>query len=147
MFVQYNLFLDCIEKIDELTTFGSTPNVFVIICFHFGDIITFSNKKYVGFVSFNNIDNLKSAAQTAVHIASLVANERKEKTSLALIIQVNDVVKATLINDPRNHSLEEKKEILEKYNKIILSNSNEIASSSIRYSDSFTKLYFLKGKI
>lgn len=98
-----------------------------------------------GFVSFNNIDNLKSAAQTAVHIASLVANERKEKTSLAPIIQVNDVVKANLINDPRKHSLEEKKEILEKYNKIILSNSNEIASSSIRYSDSFTKLYFLNS--
>jgi len=98
-----------------------------------------------GFVSFNNIDNLKSAAQTAVHIASLVANERKEKTSLAPIIQVNDVVKANLINDPRNHSLEEKKEILEKYNKIILSSSNEITSSSIRYSDNYTKLYFLNS--
>ena len=98
-----------------------------------------------GFVSFNSIDNLKSAAQTAVHIADLVASERKEKTSLSPINQVNDIVSANLINDPRGHSIEEKKEILEKYNKIILSFSSEITSSSVRYSDNYTKLYFLNS--
>jgi len=99
-----------------------------------------------GFVSFNDPDSLKSAAQTAVHIANLVASERKEKTSLYPIAQIHDVVKVNLINDPRNHSLQEKKEILEKYNNFILSFSNEITSSSVRYADSAIKLYFLNSE-
>lgn len=99
-----------------------------------------------GFVSFNDVDNLKSAVQTAVHIADLVASERKEKTSLSPIMQIHDIVEANLIDDPRKHLIQEKKEILEKYNNFILSFSDEIASSSIRYSDSFTKLYFLNSE-
>lgn len=95
-----------------------------------------------GFVSFNDPDNLKSAAQTAVHIASLVANERNEKTSLADVPPLIDTVKAKPVNDPIKHSIDEKKEILEKYNNFILSFSDEIKSSSVRYFDSFSKLYF-----
>lgn len=95
-----------------------------------------------GFVSFNDPDNLRSAAQTAVHIASLVASERKEKTLLANIPNVVDIVKVEPIDDPNKHPLEEKKNILEKYNNFILSFSDEIKSSSVRYSDSFSKLYF-----
>jgi TldD protein len=95
-----------------------------------------------GFVSLNNLDNLKEAARTAVYIANIVSNERKDNSQIASSNKVEIDIKADLINDFRNFDIEEKKKILESYNKIVLTYSKNITNSKISYFDSFKTVHF-----
>jgi TldD protein len=72
-------------------------------------------------------------------------NIKGEKIKLYKVPVVNEKIVFETFEDPRKVSLEEKKEICEKYNRIILSNPL-IQSSVLRYREIFTKKYFINSE-
>ncbi|HEY8490632.1 MAG TPA: TldD/PmbA family protein [Dehalococcoidia bacterium] len=91
-----------------------------------------------GFVSFNSLDGLREKVELAVSQARLVGTER---TRLAEIPAVEDVVEPEVGEDPFQVPLAEKKRILDEYNEIIWS-TPKIASSVIGYADGRKRVIF-----
>ena len=91
-----------------------------------------------GFVAFNDIENLPRYVKMACEQAALVGNK---DVSLAETGVINDVVKTKVDVDPADVSLIDKHDLCQKYNNIILS-SNKVQTSSVRYVDSHSTLYF-----
>ena len=91
-----------------------------------------------GFVAFNDIENLPRYVKMACEQATLVGNK---DVSLAETGVINDVVKTQVDVDPADVSLIDKHDLCQKYNNIILS-SNKVQTSSVRYVDSHSTLYF-----
>ncbi|MCP4252231.1 MAG: TldD/PmbA family protein [Candidatus Scalindua sp.] len=91
-----------------------------------------------GFVAFNDIEALPRYVKMACEQATLVGNK---DVSLAETGVINDVVKTQVDVDPADVSLIDKHDLCQKYNNIILS-SNKVQTSSVRYVDSHSTLYF-----
>ncbi len=91
-----------------------------------------------GFVAFNDIENLSRYVNMACEQAKLVSNK---DVSLADTRVTNDVVKTKVDVDPADVSLIDKHDLCQKYNNIILS-SKKVQTSSVRYVDSHSTLYF-----
>jgi TldD protein len=94
-----------------------------------------------GFVSFNNLDDLKSRVEMAIRQAKLVGHE---ESHLAAVSPAVDKVRAEVDRDPMAIPLAEKKEILDEYNEIVW-RQPEIQTSNIGYSDSRKKTIFLSS--
>lgn len=92
-----------------------------------------------GFVSFNNIENLRDHVRLAVSQARLVGNSGGV---LAPVEPVVDLVMPELIKDPRGISLADKKALLEEYNNIMLGYSPKVQTTGVAYVDRYTKKYF-----
>ena len=95
-----------------------------------------------GFVSFNSLDGLNEKVALAVKQARLVG---REKSQLAPVEPVVDIVEAAVRMDPTTVPLTRKKEILDQYNEIIWS-TPRIQTSSIGYSDSRKKKTFASSE-
>jgi TldD protein len=96
-----------------------------------------------GSVSFNSIDKLPTYIELAVKEAKLTGNT---KTQLA---KTKPVVDSKIIfsgKDPKTISLEEKHDLCQKYNSIILNSSPKIQTSKITYRDYYTKKYFINSE-
>ncbi len=91
-----------------------------------------------GFVAFNDIDNLSRYVNMACEQAKLVGNK---DVSLAETGVINDVVKTQVDVDPADVSLIDKHDLCQRYNNIILS-SKKVQTSSVRYVDTHSTLYF-----
>ena len=91
-----------------------------------------------GFVAFNNIEDLPRYVKMACEQAALVGNKNVSLTETGVI---NDVVKTQVDVDPADVSLIDKHDLCQKYNNIILS-SKKVQTSSVRYVDSHSTLYF-----
>ena len=91
-----------------------------------------------GFVAFNDIENLPRYVKMACEQATLVGNK---DVSLAETGVINDIVKTQVDVDPADVSLIDKHDLCQKYNNIILS-SKKVQTSSVRYVDSHSTLYF-----
>ncbi len=91
-----------------------------------------------GFVSFNQISDLRGKVALAVQQAALVG---KGTSVLADVPKVEAVVEPQLRKDPRNVPLAEKKGYLEHYNDIVLGTPN-IKSSIVGYGDSAKRVIF-----
>ncbi len=91
-----------------------------------------------GFVAFNDIENLPRYVKMACEQAKLVGNK---DVSLAETGVINDVVRTHVDLDPADVSLIDKHDLCQKYNNIILS-SKKVQTSSVRYVDSHSTLYF-----
>ena len=91
-----------------------------------------------GFVAFNDIENLPRYVKMACEQATLVGNK---DITLAETGVIHDVVKTQVDLDPADVSLIDKHDLCQKYNNIILS-SKKIQTSSVRYVDSHSTLYF-----
>lgn len=91
-----------------------------------------------GFVAFNDIENLPRYVNMACEQAMLVGNR---DVSLAETGVINDIVKTQVGVDPADISLIDKHDLCQKYNNIILS-SKKVQTSSVRYADSHSTLYF-----
>ena len=94
-----------------------------------------------GFVSFNNLEDLKVRVEMAIRQAKLVG---REKSHLAKVSPVVDRVPAEVDRDPVAIPLAEKKQILDEYNEIVW-RKPEIQTSTIGYSDSRKKSVFLSS--
>ncbi len=91
-----------------------------------------------GFVAFNEIGGLSRYVNMACEQARLVGNK---DVSLAETGIINDVVKTNVSVDPADISLVDKHDLCQRYNNIILS-SKKVQTSSVRYVDSHSTLYF-----
>ncbi len=94
-----------------------------------------------GFVSFNNLDDLRGRVEMAVRQARLVGHE---KSQLAAVPPAVDKVSTGTGKDPVTIPLAEKKGMLDAYNKIVW-RQPEIQTSTIGYSDSRKKAIFLSS--
>lgn len=91
-----------------------------------------------GFVAFNDIENLSYYVNMACEQAKLVGNR---DVALAGTGVINDFVKTQVDVDPADVSLIDKHDLCQRYNNIILS-SKKVQTSSVRYVDSHSTLYF-----
>ncbi|MSQ32221.1 MAG: TldD/PmbA family protein [Dehalococcoidia bacterium] len=91
-----------------------------------------------GFITFNKLDDLRAKVDLAVQQARLVGNE---KTDLAEVKPVVEIVKPYIVKDPRPIPLSKKKEYLDQYNEIIW-RTPQIQTSSMRYGDTHKHVAF-----
>jgi len=94
-----------------------------------------------GFVSFNNLDDLRGRVDMAVRQAGMVGSEASQ---LAAVSPVVDRVSAGVDRDPVTIPLAEKKQVLDEYNEIIW-RQPEIQTSNIGYSDGRKHTIFLSS--
>lgn len=91
-----------------------------------------------GFVSFNDISDLRERVREAVNRAKLVTDE---KVILAPAPVVLDKVRADVKKDPTSVSLSDKKSLLEEYVRIIWGAGPSIQTSTVRYGDVHRRNY------
>ncbi len=97
------------------------------------------HKGGMGFVSFNKMEQMESAAGEAIAQARLIG---KGKTVLAEVESIRENVPAAIIHDCRAVDLARKLDILKAYNERILSYHEDIVTSGIRYMDGFKVVWF-----
>ena len=107
--------------------------------FELGGCARASHKGGVGFVSFNDLDQMTASAKMAVEQAKVVG---RGKTVLAEVPVILDDVPVKLINDPREVPLPKKLDLLRGYNELILGYDKHIISSGVRYRDGFKIAWF-----
>lgn len=95
-----------------------------------------------GFVSFNNLDNLKEKVEQAVQQARFVG---KETSQLAESNPVVEIVKPDFKEDPRLVSLSDKKQLIDEYNEAIWQTAG-IQTSMTGYGDQHKKTLFLSSQ-
>jgi TldD protein len=94
-----------------------------------------------GFVSFNNLGELKGSVEMAVEQARLVGNE---ESRLAPVEAVIDAVPAEMDKNPVAISLVDKKQLLDEYNDIIW-RTPRMQTSVVGYEDSYKKVVFVNS--
>ena len=94
-----------------------------------------------GFVSFNNLSELKGSVELAVKQARLAGNQESQ---LAQVKPAVDVVLAEKDKNPLAIPLVEKKQLLDEYNDIIWRTTG-LQTSIIGYSDGYKKIIFLNS--
>jgi len=117
-----------IEEIGRTTSFGGNVRALV--------------KGGWGFVSFNEIGDLRSKAALAVRQARLVG---REESKLAPVEPVVDTVEEKVEKSALDIPLARKKQFLDEYNEIIWS-TPRIQTSTISYSDSYKKVIFANSE-
>jgi len=99
-----------------------------------------------GIAAFNDISDLPGKVKEATRMAQLVAKNIDEPVELAAVDPVQQVVTADLKNDFRSVPLEEKKKLIEEYNRILLDYDKRIVSTNTRYTDSFRTVTFANSE-
>lgn len=94
------------------------------------------------FVTFNGLAELNNRIAEAISQAKLVG---EETTQLAEIEPIEDIVSVEIKRDPRGVSLEDKRALLEGYNKLILDHDPRIQTTMTGISDRFTTNYFVNS--
>ncbi|MBV5259565.1 TldD/PmbA family protein [Synechococcus moorigangaii CMS01] len=94
------------------------------------------------FVTFNGLEELGDRVSDAVSQAKLVG---KESTQLAPSGAIEDYVPVEIKTDPRTISLKEKRDLLAKYNQILLDYDPRIQTTMASISDSFVTTYFVNS--
>jgi len=96
-----------------------------------------------GFISFNQFEDIEEKIEEAIVVANLVG---REKSKLAFVPPVSEIIKKKLDKDFRQVSLREKKKLIENYNNIIMKFHPKIQSSDVVYSDRFSTIYFANSE-
>jgi TldD protein len=99
-----------------------------------------------GIAVSNAIVELDQLVGEAHRIAKTVSTKVSEKATLAPVEPSVDRVEASLERDPRSVSLDQKQSVLQKYNAILLNQSDKIAMSTARYTDSFKDVTFANSE-
>lgn len=98
-----------------------------------------------GFVTFNDLETLESRMQEAVRNARAAATASVEKSVLAPVEAVEDVVKLDVKSDPRNVKIEDKIALFGAYNERMLGHDG-VTSTNLRYFDKYTHLRFANSE-
>ena len=93
-----------------------------------------------GIAVFNSLDELERRVEEAYRIARTVSSRVSEKVELAPVDPVQDKLPARLVKDPRSVPLQQKQELLRRYNEILLKGDDRIVTTTARYSDSFREV-------
>ena len=110
-----------------------------------GGIVRALMKGGWGMAVFNDPDRIADSVKVACENAAIVG---KEKSQLAPVEPVVDVIKADLSPpkiDFRTVPLEEKVKLAAEYNDIILTFHDKIETTSVRYGDSFRKVWYINS--
>lgn len=98
-----------------------------------------------GFVCFNRLDNLEKKVEEACAQAKILGDRLGKAIHLYPVSPVVDYVRGNFKREAFAVPLKEKVELLEGYNRLILS-SPEITSSAIYYMDRHTHLHFANSE-
>ncbi len=93
-------------------------------------------------MTFNGLEELNSRIEEAISQAKLVG---RETTQLAPTEPIEDRVTVKLARDPRGVSLEDKRELLEAYNQLLLDYDPRIQTTMSSISDRFATQYFVNS--
>ncbi len=99
-----------------------------------------------GLVVFNSLADLDKRVKEAYRMAKTVSRKVKERQELAKAEPVQDERRASLEKDPRQVPLARKRDLLEKYNKILRSFDPRIVSTTAGYADSFKEITFANSE-
>lgn len=94
------------------------------------------------FVTFNGLEELNHRIQEAISQARLVGTET---TELAISEGIVDQVQVELKRDPRGISLQEKRQLIENYNQLLLDFDPRIQTTIVNYTDQFSITYFVNS--
>jgi TldD protein len=94
------------------------------------------------FVTFNGLNDLKSRIEEAIAQATLIGGET---THLAAIEPIQDFVKVEFAKDPRGISLDQKRQLIEQYNQLLLEFDPRIQTTMTGYSERFGTTYFVNS--
>ncbi len=94
------------------------------------------------FVTFNSLENITDRIEAAISQAKLVG---KETTQLAEVTPVVDEVRVAIKDDPRGHSLQDKKELIGHYNQLLLEYDPRIQTTMTAYRDRFATTYYVNS--
>jgi len=99
-----------------------------------------------GMVSFNRLEDLPGLVNLAVRQATLISQAKPERSCLAPVDPVEDVVPLAVRRDPRSIPLAEKMRVCEEYNRQILACNPSITSSTVSYADSYVRKVFANSE-
>ena len=119
----------------DLDTIGSARTV--------GGIVRALYKGGWGYATFNDLEDLPKRVKEACETARLIGTGT---TYFAPSEPVVDTIKAQLVKDFRQVPLADKKALAEEYNRIILDYHKNIQTSTVRYADSFKKVWFTSSQ-
>jgi TldD protein len=94
------------------------------------------------FVTFNGLGDLQDRIEEAIAQAKLIG---KETTQLAAIEAIQDYVKVEFAKDPRGISLDQKRQLIEQYNQLLLEFDPRIQTTMTGYSERFGTTYFVNS--
>jgi TldD protein len=95
-----------------------------------------------GIAVFNDLARLAEKVKEAARLALIAANRTGESVALAEVPAVREEIRVDLEHDFRTIPLQEKKEHIELYNRLLLSHGDKIISTNVRYTDSFREIVF-----
>ncbi len=93
-----------------------------------------------GTVTFNSLDKIEKSVDDAI-AASKAINPPKP-IKLAKTEPVQDTVKTEIKDDPRDHSIAEKVEMVKKYNEIVIGHDERIIDARTIYGDSYSDIWY-----
>lgn len=96
-----------------------------------------------GYISFNKLD--KTLKERAFSLLKATRRLPKQEKHLFLLPPVDKKVRITPDKDPRKIPLEEKKNLVERYNKILLKPEKVVSTVSV-YQDIYIKQFFLSSE-
>ena len=99
-----------------------------------------------GIAIFTDLEDLPKKIAEATHLAKKAASHVRDKVYLAETEPVVDRFSGEMERDIRGVSLEEKRKLAEKYNKIILGFHPAIVASSVRYTDSLRHVIYANSE-
>lgn len=110
-----------------------------------GYVLRVLNKGALATVSFTRPEQAESAIRKALENADVLADKNVTPKTLAPAPVVVDTVKVKLTEDPRQISLDEKKELTRSYSDLLFSQP-KIANIEIGYADVFRNKFFLNSE-
>jgi TldD protein len=90
-------------------------------------------------MAFDSLDRLEQAVLDACRCADLVGTGRTQLCELAPVVSES---RADLKNDWRGVSVEDKLDLIRRYDRLILKQDDQIESSGVGYIDQFATVYF-----
>ena len=95
-----------------------------------------------GIAVFTDPEEIPRKLEEAAGLARAAAAHVADKIRLATVQPVEDVIRVSLAEDFREIPLEEKRNLIQHYNELILNYADEIVSTSVRYTDALRRVVF-----
>ncbi|MEF8798835.1 MAG: TldD/PmbA family protein, partial [Candidatus Bipolaricaulota bacterium] len=99
-----------------------------------------------GISTFNSIDEIDSKVKKAYQMGKETASAIEETVEIAKVEPQEEEVTSNQENDIRRIPLEEKRDVVKKYNQLMLNYDDRIESTRTIYSDSFRELTYVNSE-
>jgi TldD protein len=99
-----------------------------------------------GIATFNSIDEIPKKAKRAHRIGKEVSSHLNESINLAEVEPKEDEIKSDQVRDLREVSLDQKRDVVKEYNRLMLDYDERIESTKAIYSDSFREIQYVNSE-